>query len=289
ERDYLTGVEGVYLVGEGRKLSHDEARKLAEEYCQFVLNRYNTKIAFGFSTARLDVIHTKEEMKGVGEIDVVFFNRSYVGGVAVDKIDDRIMTRQGVAPTVAYLMGVEAAANFALGRANPSTGKVMYGDGDEIIQFDRNLNDPAAMPNDLIVADFSSILGDVTSTYKKFTPEYAKWLSGLVKRCAQHGADADELRLITVSYLRGLRAEYDRISRPETLESLREDLAESFAVGGDTIGRQRYGWVGCDYLVPKTLQRMGNTTSRQLVESILADESLKEFRNALPKAEQIFK
>jgi len=287
-RDYLTNKPGVYVVGEGRKLSFEDAETLHDEYTMFIAHRHILKQALGIPTLRLDKIKSNEKVEGHGEVEVVFFGRSYVEGIAVDKIEESRFGNLEFCTRLAFLMGKEAATNFALGRANPFTGSVYYADGDEIICFDRKPQDPHAMPNGVITADITGILGDVESPHGKFTSEYAKWLGGVLRKALDRGVERKALTSIALQFSRGLVEEYERIRRPDVIGNVNEDLALIFEDMKLPRGQSRYGWMRCDYLVPKARDRILATTSRQIVESLMADENLKEFLDILPKTDWVF-
>ena len=105
-------------------------------YCDYICDRLNAVTALEIPVLSYTTIQFTEELQGVGEIPVFFFDRSYVPGMVTDKIRPARYAKNGFVVRLAGLLGIAAAASMVSGRANFRTGKLFFDDGDEVVQLD---------------------------------------------------------------------------------------------------------------------------------------------------------
>jgi len=252
----------------GRRLSIFEAKRLTDEYTRFNLQRNKfERLVFPGHSNVAEVLPVLERTSEIGGHEVLFFIRPYVKGTAVDKIPDERYGNPEFAKKIAGFMGAEAARNFTVGRVNKYTGEIVYADGDEIIQTDKPMGSPDAMPVGIARPDGTSVLGDVDRKPGDFAPAYAGWISKLMKTAAENGAG--EVKGIGDAFLDSFEKELIRIQgRIVELGGTDDDLGSKFKPSKDDLGAPRYGWKGCSELVPKTVERASGTDARWMREQI---------------------
>lgn len=156
---------------------------------------------------------------------VVYFERSYINGIATDKILPRLYADPEFNRRLARLLGEAAAVNCIVGRAN-NDRDVMFDDGDEVIVLD-----PEGLPDHLIVSDHTGAF----TQYERPLNSSAKAYAGPVNRRAKHMIHPVEFaELYLVSFLKRLKRvqqDYQRRQRAfdKLFKHLPVDAAGSFA------------------------------------------------------------
>ena len=173
----------------GRRLSKKEAQELTLEYRDFTLDReLFESVLFSDGKIKTESVSVPDQDPKTGPYETFFFLRSYIRGTAVDKIPEQKYADTGFAAKVASLMGVEAARTLACGRINRFTGEHVFGDGDEIIRFDRPVEEDGSNPLGYVRPYPTSVLGDVKRDPKDYAKAYALWLSKIVALAGKNSA-----------------------------------------------------------------------------------------------------
>ncbi|MBU0762888.1 MAG: hypothetical protein KKD39_07665 [Candidatus Altiarchaeota archaeon] len=249
-----------------RPLTRDEARNLTLEYQEFVLHRNKFEVALFPTHPEVQVtVPVKDRGPIVGDYETYFFIRSYVNGVAVDKIPETKLGNPEFTKKLVRLMGVEAAHNAIVGRINPLTGEHIYGDGDEIIQFNKPLTDDDSMPAGYIRPEETSVLGDVDSPMSRYTPGFARWITRLLQKAKAQGLSAKDLQEIAKEYS---TAFHDEMVSVRKRVSEKPGIRNMFQYLSPTVGEERYQWPSCRYLVPKAIDRLMSTDINELTRNL---------------------
>ncbi|OGG02121.1 MAG: hypothetical protein A3F83_00530 [Candidatus Glassbacteria bacterium RIFCSPLOWO2_12_FULL_58_11] len=171
----------LYYLNRGYPL--ERARELAAGYLEYTFDRREILSLLGVNTPPVNYLTREEELPGIGVIPVAFFNRPYISGLATDKVSDYYYEHEGFVRAQAALLGYEAGLNLIIGRCDPDSGLVFFGDGDELLQFDKD----KMIPSSLVLADYTGAFADVVSPLEKFLPEYSDYLAGMLSRIKVQG------------------------------------------------------------------------------------------------------
>jgi hypothetical protein len=278
--------EQLAALGEREQLDSETALRLAHEYEAFVFSRLELEDLLGVEKPQIRPIRIFEDTPEYGRLETAFFIRKYVPGIPVDKFKDWRFRYQGFCTSLAELMGREATNNFARGRRNKYTGKILFGDGDEVIQCSGEKEGLKA--ENKILADGTGVLGNVDSPHTEFTPTYASWLAQMLERTRRvrnEGKEGEEkinedLRKIAGAFFRGVRQEYERLQQliskrgPQIIEQVKWKEPTPY------IGLE-YGWDYTDVLAERAFKRFMETSPEDFVDSIKHEESLDPFADLL--------
>ena len=166
----------LYYLNRGMAL--DEANRLADGYLEYTFDRREILSLLGCDTPPVSSLSRSEDLPGIGEVKISFFNRPYIEGLATDKVSDYYYQHEGFVRKMAWLLGYEAGLNLIVGRCDPDTGILYFGDGDEMFQFEQD----RMLPTNLVLADYTGTYADVVSPLAKFIPQYVDYLKELLAR-----------------------------------------------------------------------------------------------------------
>jgi len=266
----LTDFKGRLVVGTGRMLDGDTALRLAREYDDYRKARRFFEDLMGVERPKFRRITRFEETSAGFEkpITVSFDVRDYVFGMAVDKIPQDLYGRPEFVKQLCDFMGKEAAINFTMGRRNPYTKNVIYGDGDEVVEVSDNAPNPQIRR--ILLTDSSSILGDVDSAYTEFTPAYAGWLRKTLGQAGKEGASREILSEMEKSFYSGLTREYGRLKLVDAQNGALKGMnrIESTMGSYESLGSRRFGWETASALSSRALKRLRETGVKDITDSI---------------------
>ncbi|MEA2064273.1 MAG: hypothetical protein U9P14_11280 [Gemmatimonadota bacterium] len=160
----------LYYLNRGYSL--ERAEQLAAGYLQYTFDRRELISMMGVLTPPVHSLKRKESIPGVGEVSNDTFDRPYVEGIATDKVPLYYFESEPFVSAFATLMGDAAALNLIIGRSDQNTGKVFFGDGDEMLQFEED----GHVPTSVMLADFTGVFADVVSPLEKFAPFYIEYM-----------------------------------------------------------------------------------------------------------------
>lgn len=279
DRQYIKDAEGRRAYGEGRRLSKEQAKSLSREYRSYFLARLDMEEKLGIERPDTNAISFMQDHPSHGEIEVVLFDRKFVEGRAVDKMAPEFFRNMDFNLSLTRFMGKEAAINFALGRRNPFTGEVVYADGDEIAQLSKEGENMKV--DNIIMADSTSMMGDVDSDHKAFTPAYANWLARVFRTARKMGVDDDGISRIGKTFFKGFRDEYERLQK--VVSERGEEILESLELPETTIGQEKYGWDTIDIRFRKARSRMlsEENSADRIIDSIKKEKKLRRYEDVL--------
>lgn len=171
----------LYFLNHGYNL--DRAQQLAEGYLQYTFDRRDLLSLIGVNTPPINCLKRTEDIPGIGMIPVEFFDRPYINGVATDKVSYYFYENAGFVRAQSALLGDAAALNLIVGRCDPDSGMVFFGDGDELLLFERD----RFIPTDIVLADFTGVFADVVSPLDRFAPFYLHYLLDMLERVRVSG------------------------------------------------------------------------------------------------------
>jgi hypothetical protein len=160
----------LYYLNRGYSLQ--TAERMASGYIQYTLDRRELVSMLGIITPTIRSQSRKENLPGVGVVSTVYIDRPYVAGLASDKIPSYYFEHEPFLRTFAELMGDAAGINLVIGRSEPNSGVVLFGDGDEMLQFEAD----NPIPTGMVLADFTGAFADVVSPLDIFSPFYIEYL-----------------------------------------------------------------------------------------------------------------
>jgi len=194
----------LYYLNRGYPL--ETAQRLAEGYMQYTMDRRELVSMLGVVTPPLHSLARKEILPGIGEVSADYIDRPYVEGLATDKIPFYYFESEPFLTAFAALMGDAAAPNLIVGRSDPNSGAVFFGDGDEMLQFE----DDDKVPTGIVLADFTGAFADVVSPLDKFAPYYVEYLVRLLGRIHIKSFTRQQLIEIANLFIDSLAQRIDR-------------------------------------------------------------------------------
>jgi len=150
---------------------HEPAREAAN-YRQWVKDRYFGCERLGMKVLPMRTGEVAERYNG-GIILTGYFERSYIDGIATDKVHPSKYKNKGYSLALAKLLGEYAVLNMVVGRVDLA-GRVLFDDGDEVIVEDEN-----RLPKEIVLAAVTGSFRDYDCTEKlcpsleRFAAEYA--------------------------------------------------------------------------------------------------------------------
>jgi hypothetical protein len=146
----------------------------SEEYTEYTLDRrlgcrqLGMNLPERFHLGRISEPYSGPRQEYAGRLVwATYFERTYVYGVASDKMPRSRFTDSAFALQFAHLLGRAAAANIIVGRC-AAEARVLFDDGDEVI-----IEDEHGLPKDIIVADFTGAFREFRLDLRQFAPAYA--------------------------------------------------------------------------------------------------------------------
>ena len=249
----------LYYLNRGHSM--EKAKQLAEGYLEYTFDRREILSLLGVNTPAVGHLSRKEDLPGIGTVPVAFFDRPYIDGLATDKVSNFYYEHEGFVRAQAGLLGYEAGLNLLIGRVDPDTGSVFFGDGDELLQFGNNRFEPTG----LVLADFTGTFADVISPLEKFIPYYADYLVDMLSRVKVKGLGREGLLEVGEIFIEAMR---------KRILGTREILSGSSRAGrmidelvasrDDEVNPVRLKW-------EKTRQRLQNLNMDDFIELFRSD------------------
>jgi hypothetical protein len=258
----------LYYLNRGK--DQDEARRLADGYLRYTFDRREILNMLGANTPEVGYLSRDEQLPGIGTVPVTYFNRPYIQGLATDKVTYDYYGHEGFVNAQAALLGSEAALNIYVGRCEPDSGIVFFGDGDELLQFE---SADTMVPTSIVLADFTGTFSDVFSSLDIFIPQYSDYLEGMLGKVKVEGWDRENLLAVGEVFIRALR---------ERLLRLREITAKGHATRKaiDKLARSRdpelnpvlMKWERCRERFEQTdIEEFANSMRRELRRRLRLD------------------
>jgi len=249
----------IYFLNHGHSL--ERAKQLAEGYLEYTFDRREILSLLGVNTPIVGYLSRKEHLPGIGTVPVTFFNRPYIDGLATDKVSDYYYENDGFVRAQAELLGYEAGLNLIIGRVDPNTGAVYFGDGDELLQF----ADDRFKPIGLVLADYTGAFADVISPLEKFIPHYADYVVDMLSRVKVKGLGRKGLLEIGWIFAEAMKKRIVRtremLSGQSEVSRIISDLAAS---RNEDVNPVRIKW-------EKTLQRLEHLNVDDFMASFQAE------------------
>ncbi len=216
----------LYYLNRGHDL--EQAKRLAEGYLEYTFDRREILSLLGADTPEVSYLSRDEYMPGIGTVPVIYFNRPYIQGLATDKISYNYYSHEGFVAAQAALLGSEAALNIFVGRCEPDSGNVFFGDGDELLQFESG--DPM-VPTSIVLADFTGTFSEVVSPLDNFIPQYSDYLVNMLGRVKVPGWKKRELFDLGEVFIGALQERFnllkEQTARGARLRARLDELAGS--------------------------------------------------------------
>lgn len=151
----------------------------ADEYSDYILDRRLMCRQLGMNLPRhLGYGHFTEKYRGLNQYNGVavrtsYFVRSYVPGIASDKIPRARYRNPAFAQAFAFLMGEAAATDMIVGRRSTATQELLFDKNYEIVRLDAE-----GIPAEVRVTDHAGSFGDYTRDFEAFVAQYADVVTG---------------------------------------------------------------------------------------------------------------
>ena len=151
----------------------------ADEYSDYILDRRLMCRQLGMNLPRhLGYGHFTEKYRGLNQYNGVavrtsYFVRSYVPGIASDKIPRARYRNPAFAQAFAFLMGEAAATDMIVGRRSTATQELLFDKNYEIVRLDAE-----GIPAEVRVTDHAGSFGDYTRDFEAFVAQYADVMTG---------------------------------------------------------------------------------------------------------------
>ena len=146
-----------------------------DEYSDYILDRRLMCRQLGMNLPhRLGYGHFTEKYRGNNEYNGVavrtgYFIRSYVPGVASDKIPPSRFRNPAFAVRFASLMGEAAALDMVVGRRSSQTKELLFDSNYEVVRLGED-----GLPSDILVTDHAGSFTDYESDLASLAPDYAE-------------------------------------------------------------------------------------------------------------------
>ena len=146
-----------------------------DEYSDYILDRRLMCRQLGMNLPhRLGYGHFTEKYRGNNEYNGVavrtgYFIRSYVPGVASDKIPPARLRNPAFAVRFASLMGEAAALDMVVGRRSSQTKELLFDRNYEVVRLGED-----GLPSEILVTDHAGSFTDYGSDLASLAPDYAE-------------------------------------------------------------------------------------------------------------------
>ncbi|MCE5272418.1 hypothetical protein LLH00_14160 [bacterium] len=190
-----------------RGYSQERAAVMCEGYLQYTFDRRDLLSMLGANTPPVNCLKREDNIPGLGFIPVEFFNRPYIDGLATDKVSFYYYENESFVRTQAELLGTAAALNLIIGRVDPDTGMVYFGDGDELLVFGQD----KFIPVDIVLGDYTGAFTDVISPLERFAPFYVNYVTDMLARIRVPGWKRAEILEVGDAFVASMRERIDLI------------------------------------------------------------------------------
>jgi len=175
-------------------------------YRDYVVDRLRATTALEIPILSYSAIEFAEEIQGIGQIPVFFFDRRYVAGMVSDKIPLPYYAKPGFVIRLARLLGAAAAASMVLGRASYRRGDLFFDDGDEVIQLNAE-----KLPERLVISETTGSFTNSTTPISGLLPQCLSHLAVHLKKARDRGISREDLKTAVAVFAEALRAEIERM------------------------------------------------------------------------------
>ena len=232
-------------------------------YRDYVVDRLRATTALEIPILSYSAIEFAEEIQGIGQIPVFFFDRRYVAGMVSDKIPLHYFAKKGFVVRLARLLGAAAAASMVLGRASYRRGDLFFDDGDEVIQLNGE-----KLPERLIISETTGSFTNSTTPISELLPQCLSHLAVHLKKARDRGISREDLKTAVAVFAEALRTEIER------MQSLLSDqsVALQSLFDGQTSepGSLRERW-------KSMMDRLAATDTGEVQRDVLSSPHLAEF------------
>ena len=258
----------LFYLNRGLDLEH--AKKLAEGYLEYTFDRREILNMLGASTPEVSHLSREEELSGIGIVPMTYFNRPYIQGLATDKIPISYYSHEGFVIAQTSLLGSEAALNIFVGRCEPDSGIVFFGDGDELLQFEGD--DPMA-PTSIVLADFTNTFADVVSPLDIFVPQYLDYLVQMLGRVKVPGWSIKERLALGEVFISSLQERFYRLKEITTGgAALRGRLDALVSSRDPNLNPVRTKWERCrDRFLQQDIERFSRNMRQEFRRRLKMD------------------
>ena len=194
----------IHRLKQGFPLS--QAIRDTVSYRDYILDRLKAVAALEIPILTYSAIQFEEELQGVGEVPIFFFDRSYIAGMVTDKIPLPYYAKSGFIVRLARLLGIAAAASMVLGRASHRTGELFFDDGDEVIQLNEE-----RLPERLVISETTGSFTDSVTPLMALLPQCVKHLAVHLEKARRRGIPLADLRAAAEAFTEGLTGELERM------------------------------------------------------------------------------
>jgi hypothetical protein len=234
-------------------------------YSDYIVDRLRAATALEIPILNYNPIQFMEEIQGIGQIPVFFFDRRYVTGMVSDKIPLPYYAKKGFVIRLGRLLGIAAAASMVLGRASYRRGDLFFDDGDEVIQMNAE-----KLPERLIISETTGSFTDSTTPIRVLLHQCLGHLAVHLKKARERGISDEDLRAAIEAFTGALRTDIERMQallgeRSTALHSLFGDQTSE-------PGSVRARW-------KSMLERLATTDTGELADAVIASPQLAEFTN----------
>jgi len=207
----------------------------AEEYSDYILDRRLMCRQLGMNLPmRLGYGHFTERYRGFNQyngctVRTAFFIRSYIPGIASDKVPASKLRNPAWARKFAFLMGEAAAIDLVVGRRGSTTGELLFDRCHEVVKTGVD-----SMPVEVKIADHEGSFYEYEKPLEAIAPDYAEFAKSRREMVGEYAPFAE-------SYVEGFRRKL-----AETQAAYRRDkraFDELFSDRPyDTNGSGAYRW-----------------------------------------------
>jgi hypothetical protein len=173
----------------------DQAIAETVKYRNYIVDRLHAAAVLGFPILSFSDIRLDEQISGLGLIPAFFFERQYIAGIVTDKIPFSCYKNPNFIKRLSGLLGETAAFSLALGRSSPSTGKIFYDDGDEVIQLDSE-----SLPARLILIETTGSFTDWTTPFLGMLPQCLIRFRAHLDKALESGAPPDIIKTSVAAF-----------------------------------------------------------------------------------------
>lgn len=251
----------IHRLKQGFPLS--QAIRDTVSYRDYILDRLRAVAALEIPILSYSAIQFEEELQGVGEVPIFFFDRSYIAGMVSDKIPLPYYAKSGFIVRLARLLGIAAAASMVLGRASHRTGELFFDDGDEVIQLDEE-----KLPARLVISETTGSFTDSITPLMALLPQCVKHLAAHLEKARRRRVRVADLKTAAEAFVAGLTGELERMQA--RLNDQTAGLRSLFNGSTDEPGSVRARW-------ESMLNRLATTDVAALREAALSSPELAPF------------
>lgn len=234
-------------------------------YRDYILDRLKGAAGLRLPILSYSAIQFYENLPGIGEIPIFFFDRRYVVGMVSDKIPSAFYAKKGFMVRLAPLLGRAAAASLVLGRASHRSGELFFDDGDEVIQLDQE-----KLPEQLIISETTGSFTDSTTPILELLPQCFKRLAVHLDKARRKETPTADLKAAVNAFTDALTTELGRMQA--LLDDETTGLRSLFDTRTAEPGSVRARWE-C------MLNRLAATDLAQIQQAAAECEHLVPFRD----------